>query len=153
MRTRSRIPVLEPLEGKALLSSVAAAPVGPVAVASANEGVVVQLTTNQLVYHEGQAVQMTLTETNMTNHDVTISVGPSIDGFYVTKKGKEVWASNTGPQPQYILLKTLAPGQSFTLTATWNGQSNIGSASTPTGTLVVHSQVAGANTVTIVMRK
>ena len=144
-------PVIEPLEGKALLAALAT-PVAPVSspiVAPVNEGLVVKLTTDHTVYHLGQPVVMTLTETNTSKHDINIGLGPSIDGFFVTQNGHEVWASNTGIQPLFILLRTLKPGESVKLTATWNGHSNLGPASTPTGTLVVHSQIPGAAPVTI----
>ncbi len=147
---RSTNPAVETLEGKNLLTAPAA--VAPL-VAAVEQGLVVKLTTDHMVYHLGQPVVMTLTETNTSQHNITIGLGPSVDGFFVTQNGKEVWASNTGPQPQYILLKTLKPGGSVKLSATWNGHSNVGPASTPTGTLVVHSQVAGAAPVTIQIEK
>jgi hypothetical protein len=155
MMKRSTNPAVETLEGRTLLTAPATAPVVPGApiIASAVQGLVVKLTTDHTVYHLGQPVLMTLTETNTSKHDINIGLGPSVDGFFVTWNGHEVWASNTGPQPQFILLKTLKPGESVTLSATWNGHSNIGPASTPTGTLVVHSQVAGAAPVTIEIRK
>ncbi|MGZ3357094.1 MAG: hypothetical protein ACXVBO_19850, partial [Isosphaeraceae bacterium] len=64
-----------------------------------------------------------------------------------------VWASNAGVQPMFILMRTLAPGQSITQSATWNGQSNIGSARTATGHLVVASQVEGVQPVNIQIRQ
>ena len=118
-------------------------------VAPVNQGVKVVLATDHQVYRRGQPVVMTLTETNTSNHTVNVALGPSTDGFSVTQNGREVWASNTGPQPLFIVLKTLQPGESFTLSATWNGHSNLGPASTPPGALAVHSQVAGAAPVTI----
>ena len=149
---RARTLVIEGLEGRALLSAGlrrAQIPVPPPIVAPGNEGVKVVLTSDHLVYHRGQPVVMTLTETNTSNQTVTVPLGPSTDGFYVTQNGREVWASNTGPQPLFILARTLKPGESFTVSATWNGHSNIGPASNPTGVLVVHSQIAGAAPITI----
>ena len=146
------MPAVERLEGRALLSAGlrrAQIPVAPPMVAPVSQGVKVVLATDRQVYHRGQPVVMTLTETNTSNHAVTVPLGPSTDGFYVTQNGREVWASNTGPQPLFIVLKTLKPGESFTLSATWDGHANLGPASTPTGALVVHSQVAGAAPVTI----
>ena len=69
------------------------------------------LATDRQVYHRGQPVVMTLTETNTSNHAVTVPLGPSTDGFYVTQNGREVWASNTGPQPLFVVLKTLQAGR------------------------------------------
>jgi hypothetical protein len=149
---RNRMPTVERLEGRALLSSGlrrAQIPVTPPTVGSVNQGVKVVLATDHQVYRRGQPVVMTLTETNTSNHAVTVALGPSNDGFSVTQNGREVWASNTGPQPLFLVLKTLKAGASFTLSATWNGHSNVGPASTPGGALVVHSQVAGAAPVAI----
>ena len=149
---RSRIAAVEPLESKELLSAVvrleSVRPAPPI-VAKVNEGLKIVLTTDQKVYHKGQPVVMTLTETNTSNQTVTVALGPSTDGFYVTQNGVDVWASNTGPQPLYLLVKTIKPGATLTLSATWNGHTNIGPPSSPTGTFVVHSQIPGAAPVTI----
>jgi len=96
----------------------------------------VSLTTDRSYYNLGQPVNMTLTETNNSSHDVTVDFGPTIDGFSITHNGATVWVSNHGPQPQYILWETLKPGQSFTLKATWNGMPN-----EPTGVFVVHNEL------------
>ncbi len=149
---RTLIPAVERMEGRALLSAGlrrAQIPVSPPVVAPVTQGLKVVLATDHRVYHQGEPVVLTLTETNTSNHAVTVPLGPSTDGFYLTQNGREVWASNNGPQPLFIMLKTLNAGQSSTLTATWNGHSNAGPAAMPTGTLVVHSQVAGAAPVTI----
>lgn len=95
---------LEPLEGKALLS-----------------GLSYSITTNQSSYAPGQAVEMTFQETNVSDKAITVQEGPSIDGFDVLQGGRMVWRSNSGMNPMYIALDTLQPGQSLTLTATWNG--------------------------------
>ncbi|MGD0044562.1 MAG: hypothetical protein ABSE84_29855, partial [Isosphaeraceae bacterium] len=79
--------------------------------------------------------------------------GPSLAGFFVTHNGRGVWASNTGVQPMFILMRTLEPGQSITQSATWNGQSNIGPARTATGHLVIASQVEGVQPVNIQIRR
>ncbi len=142
----ARRPVVESLEEKCLLTSVAGA---EAVVPSTASGLKVTLATNQKHYHQGQAVAMRLTETNTTNHAVTLTVGPGSDGFDVTKNGKTVWISNSGPQPQYLEAKTLQPGESFSLSATWNGHSNMGPAVNETGVLVVHSQMSGSPAVTI----
>jgi hypothetical protein len=117
---------------------VAVAPVAPVTPApvspGATSGVAISLTTNQSTYLLGQTVQMTLTETNDTKHDVTVRVGPSVDGFSITQNGQIVWQSNSGMQPDNIRLEVLAPGQSLTVTASWTA--------TVTGTLVAQNQMA-----------
>jgi hypothetical protein len=119
------------------------------------------LTTDKSVYQVGQTVTMTLTEKNTSNQTLLIGDGPSVDGFFVTQNGATVWRSNAGPQPFFIREISLAPGQVFTLKATWDGHPNSAFGggeltATPTGTFVVHSQViqsgAQANTVTITVQ-
>jgi hypothetical protein len=149
---RARIAAVEPLESKSLLS--AGAPLvhvraAPPIVARVDEGLKVVLTTDQKVYHKGQPVVITLTETNTSKQTEMVALGPSTDGFYVTQNGVDVWASNAGPQPLYLVVKSIKPGASLTLSATWNGHTNIGPPSSPTGTFVVHSQIPGAAPVTI----
>ena len=112
MRRTNRLAV-ESLEGKTLLS-----------LATPASGVVATLTAVRSTTSAGTQVVATLTETNRTNHDVTIAVGPSIDGFVATQGGKTIWASNPGLEPQFLTVKTLGPGQSFTIGATWDGRSN-----------------------------
>jgi len=85
----------------------------------------VSLTTDHSFYQLGQPVNITLTETNISSHDVTVECGPCIDAFFITQDGAAVWTSaNKGPVPMYILVETLKPGQSLTLKATWNGMPN-----------------------------
>src|SRR5271166_3412751 len=122
-------------------------------IAPLSQGLVVKLSTDHQVYRRGQPVVITLTETNTSQQDITVESGPSLGGFFVTHNGRKVWASNTGVQPMFVLLRTLEPGQSITLSATWNGRSNIGPASTPTGHLVVGSQVEGVYPVDIQIRR
>jgi hypothetical protein len=139
MRPRFR-PTIEPLEAQTLPSGVlpAVAPVSPAPVT-------LTLTTDKAEYQSGQPVHMTLTETNTSGHQVTITDGPSVDGFYVTQKGATVWRSNAGAQPMFLRVVDLLPGQSYTLSATWDGHSNDPSGSDGpllTGTFQVHSQVS-----------
>ena len=151
---RSRGLVLETLEGKVVLAAIAtpAAPVSPPMIAPLSQGLAVKLSTDHKVYRQGQPVVMTLTETNTSQHDITVQSGPSLGGFFVTHNGRGVWASNAGVQPMFILIRTLEPGQSITQSATWNGQSNIGPSLTPAGHLVVGSQVEGAQSINIQIR-
>jgi hypothetical protein len=151
----SRGLVLETLEGKVLLAAIATpiAPVSPPIIAPVSQGLVVKLSTDHHVYRRGQPVVITLTETNTSQHDITVEPGPSLGGFFVTHNCRRVWASNAGVQPMFILVRTLEPGQSITQSATWNGQSNIGPAWTATGHLVVGSQVEGVQPVNIHIRR
>ncbi len=75
----------------------------------------------------GTSVELSFTETNVSGHTLSVSYGPIDDGFTATMAGHSVWVSNAGPQPQFLELKTLAPGQSVTVTATWDGHSNTAS--------------------------
>jgi hypothetical protein len=114
---------LETLEGRALLS-----------------GLSYSLTTNQSSYQTGQPVVMTFQETNVSNQVIQVEDGPSIDGFNVTQGGKVIWRSNAGVNPMFIVSDPLQPGQSLTLTATWNGVPNGGS-SPVSGTFVITNQL------------
>jgi Intracellular proteinase inhibitor len=122
MTRRTRLN-LEILEGRSLLSALA-----------------YSLTTNQSTYEPGQPIEMTFSETNESGRSISVGEGPSIDGFNVTQDGTTVWRSNAGANPMYILLKTLAPGQSLTLTATWNGIPTGGS-SPMSGQFVITNQL------------
>jgi hypothetical protein len=92
------------------------------------------IATNQHKYSPGHTVAMTFTVTNNTSETVSVPIGPSIDGFSVTSSGKTIWTSNSGVTPDFIALRTLAPGQSIHLTANW-------SAPSMTGTFAVHNQL------------
>jgi hypothetical protein len=123
MMRRTR-PNIEPLEGRSLLS-----------------GLAYSLTTNQADYQVGQPVEMTFRATNVSSQPVTVGEGPSIDGFTVAEGGSVVWRSNAGINPLYIALDTLQPGQSLTLTASWDGVPTGGSAPA-SGTFVISNQLA-----------
>jgi hypothetical protein len=124
MRRRTRLSV-EQIEPRRLLSALA-----------------YSLTTNQSTYQAGQPIDFTFTETNTSAAPVNIAVGPVNSGFDVVHDGVTVWASNTGIQPQFLRLETLEPGQSATLTGTWNGVPNLVPPSVLTGTFTVTNQQA-----------
>jgi hypothetical protein len=92
------------------------------------------LTTNQSSYVLHQVVAMTFTETNDTGHVVSVDMGPSFDGFFVTRGGKTIWRSNPNA-PDFVVLRRVLPGQSITLTADWT-------APAMAGTYVAHNQLA-----------
>jgi hypothetical protein len=143
-----------PIELHASVDGLTADAPAPVPLPPAANPAVV-LTTDRAVYQAGQPVIMTVTETNNGSQPISIEYGPSIDGFFVTQNGVEVWRSNLGPQPLsralFIGLETLQPGQSFSQSATWNGQANEGPQASEmlTGDFQVHSEVSGSNTVAI----
>ena len=116
---------VEFLESRALLSAVSA-----------------RMTTDRSVYSVGQPVQLTFTETNDTNKPIVVDEGPSIDGFVIEQNNTVVWRSNAGINPMFIAVRQIQPGQSLTLTATWNGVPNVGTSTTAvaTGTFVVVNQ-------------
>jgi hypothetical protein len=120
---RRWLPCAEALEGKTLLSPLAAT-----------------LTTNRHAYRAGEVVRMTLTETNASNQDVTVGIGPSVDEFFVAHHGARIWCSTRPAVPELITERTLAPGQSLTLCARWR-------ATGATGTYLVTNQAAPAGPV------
>jgi hypothetical protein len=122
MARRTRLN-LEPLEGRSLLSAIA-----------------YSLTTDQSTYQPGQPIEMTFQETNESGRTISVEDGPSIDGFTAAQDGTTVWRSNAGANPMFILLKTLPPGQSLTLTATWDGIPTGGS-SPASGQFVITNQL------------
>jgi hypothetical protein len=133
-------PSVEGLENKALLSHVAAS-LAPSHFALQhdaklveNASMTVSLTTNKPTYQPGQVVQMKLTMTNNSDHDETVMLGPSMDGFSITHDGTVIWRSNKGFVPQYIMKRILTPGESITLSAHYT-------ALAPTGDFVVHNQM------------
>lgn len=151
LRARYR-PQIERLESLELMTGMPMVPVAvtsvAVAPAATSSSITLTLTTDKSAYQVGQPVQMTLTETNTGTQAIQIADGPSIDGFLVSQNGATIWSSNAGIQPMFIREVTLNPGQSLTLTATWDGHpssnSPLGgeSSATPTGTFQVSSQVS-----------
>ena len=151
--TRPRKLALEPLEEKTLLSTaaIAIALFLPALVASPSPGVSVKLTTDHRVYQAGEPVVITLTETNTSQHAVNIVEGPSTSGFLASRGGRKVWASNAGIEPMFLVSRTLQPGQSITLSATWNGQSDNGSGASVYGRVTIGSQISDTPRVNIVI--
>lgn len=124
-------PRLEPLEHRELLAG------------GGLNDVSMALSTDRPEYHRGQSIVMTLTETNTSQHDMTVYLGPSNDGFIATVGG-EVWTSNPGPQPMWLVPKTIRPGKSITITVRWNGQANFNGSGPVTGHIVIRSELAGS---------
>ena len=112
---RTDRPAVEFLEGKALLSAGLGLP----------SGLVGSLTAAETRTAKGTQVTVTLTETNATNHDVEVALGPGSSDFAATRGGKRAWDTGLGIHPQNIRLETLKPHESITLGNTWDGRSNL----------------------------
>jgi hypothetical protein len=138
-------PAAERLEAHVLLSSVATA----LATGSSSSPIVETVTTNKSIYKVGQPIRITLTTTNTTNNDVVFPNPTLQSSFTVSRDFKIIWKS-TRARPRATPL-TLQPGQTHTVTVTWNGRPNVGSLSrsTPlTGTVEIDNALA-SNTVNI----
>jgi hypothetical protein len=112
MRRSWRLGV-ESLEGKLLLSG-------------ATSGLSASLVATPTTTSAGTSVALTFTETNVSDQEITVTYGPVDDGFTASSGGKSVWVSNSGFEPQYLMLKRLEPEQSITVDGTWDGHSNVG---------------------------
>jgi hypothetical protein len=132
-------PSAERLEAHVLLSSVATA----LATGSSGSPIVETLTTDKSIYKVGQPIHVTLTETNTTNNDVVLPSPTLQTGFTVSRDFKIIWKSKRA-RPVATPI-TLQPGQTHTVTVTWNGRANVGSLSrsTPiTGTVEIDNALA-----------
>ena len=94
--------IVEGLENKALMS-----------------GLSYSLTTDRPTYQVGEPVQMTFTETNSGDQPATI--GPPFDlvQFEIDHDGNSIWGNLMSFSPTTV---TLQPGQSYSQTMTWDGQ-------------------------------
>jgi hypothetical protein len=83
------------------------------------------VTTDQSTYQLGQPIQLNFTETNVGTTPLEVWEGPST--FNITQNGTQVWNSLVPDLYPYTWdlgnysWVTLQPGQSYTLTGTWNG--------------------------------
>jgi hypothetical protein len=151
----SRQLAFEPLEEKTLLSPLPL-PIAlgsPPILAPLSQGLQVTLTTDHRVYRPGQPIVITLTETNSSQHEVNVVEGPSTSGFVSTRNRRRVWASNAGIQPMFVTSQSLQPGQSITLSATWNGLSNLGAGVPVIGRVVIGTQAPGGPHLAILIQR
>jgi hypothetical protein len=130
-------PKTERLEAHVLLSSSA------VTFAPSGSPIVETLSTDKTIYKVGQPIQITLTETNTTSATVVSPTKPGLATFTASQHYKDVWKSPGSRQaaPSF----SLQPGQTHTITVTWNGHANVGShsSSTPlTGTFELDNTLA-----------
>jgi hypothetical protein len=132
-------PSAERLEAHVLLSSVATT----LATGSSGSAILETVTTNKSIYKVGQPIHITLTETNTTNNDVVLPNPTLQSSFTVSRDFKDIWQSNRArPRATPLILQ---PGQTHTVTVTWNGRANVGSLSrsTPiTGTVEIDNALA-----------
>jgi hypothetical protein len=91
-------------------------PPSPTAAPLTMTNIVTTINTDRAVYLPGRPIHMTFTETNEGSAPVQVVASPS--AFEVYQNGSLVWKSDTVPVTTY---ETLAPGESLTRTATWNG--------------------------------
>lgn len=132
-------PSAERLEAHVLLSSVAPAPASEFS----GSPIVETLTTDKTVYKVGQPIKITLTETNTTNAAVVTANLKHGGGFIVSQHFKDIWKSKRAKPAATTF--TLQPGQTHSVTVTWNGRPNVGSLSRSvpvTGTVQVDNTLA-----------
>jgi hypothetical protein len=67
----------------------------------------------------------------------------------ISQSGREVWRSNPGDQPEFVVGHTLHPGQSVTESFAWDGQHPEDVAAHPYGKFVIRDEAGGAKPVTI----
>jgi hypothetical protein len=132
-------PSAELLPAHVLLSSVAPAAASQIS----GSPIVETLATDKTVYKVGQPIKITLTETNTTNADVVSPNMTEHGGFTASRKFKDVWESKRAKPTAATF--TLQPGETHTVTVTWNGRPNVGALprSAPvTGTFQIDNTLA-----------
>jgi hypothetical protein len=130
-------PSAERLEAHVVLSSLATAMPMATVPAAAVSPTTESLTTDKSVYRPGQPVHMTLSVTNTSDADLSIAEMRHGGGFSASHNFSTVWRSDRGRLAVTSL--TLAPGQTHTVTATWNGRSHGARA---TGDFMIDSTLA-----------
>ena len=95
------------------------APAGLTATFQITDPIVSTVTTDQSVYQLGEPVQMTYTEVNTSDQSITIP-HPQPAGFGITHNGTAVMIDAV-IAIYYSGTETIAPGQVFTTSQTWNG--------------------------------
>src|SRR5215469_16044969 len=126
-------PRAEFLERRSLLSgatgsipATALPLLGPAVLVRPDPGFDVVLTTDKTSYAVGEPVDLTLTETNTTDHPISVATG-DVAPLSILQNGSDFWDSDGGPHAIHsnvIELLTVAPGQSVTSHFVWNGASN-----------------------------
>jgi hypothetical protein len=108
----------------------------------------VAVTTNRRVHQVGRPVRFTVTETNISDHDVGVEVYTGCDGFsaYATHNGTLVWRYFQRAY-HYCTRSSgiLHAGASRTFPFLWNGRSNQPGIQIGTGAYTVRAEVDGVS--------
>jgi hypothetical protein len=122
------------------------APEGQTATFQITNPLVSTVTTDQPVYQIGEAVQMTDTEVNTSDQSITIP-HPQLAAFGISHNGTPVLIDAV-PAIYISGTETVAPGQVFTVSQTWNGTPMFGPSAPGdlTGTFVAGYGPAGNDT-------
>jgi hypothetical protein len=105
--------------------------------------------TNLQNYGPGVAVTMTATIRNSSTSSCNIAIGKISPSFNVTNsQGVLVWGSCGAPThptgcPQFLVNQNLAPGGTYSTTATWDQRSDASSTRVPAGTYTLATQFNG----------
>jgi len=139
MHRRAR-PDVEFLEAKALLSGFTApAHSGWAAFAPAGSPIAYTLTTDRSSYAVGQPVRITLTMTNVSDHNVPYDFGPADDAFTAGQGGVVAWDSSVGLGRIPIGSSMLSPHETERVPGVWYGNFNEGAPAHPQGPFQIRS--------------
>ncbi len=140
-------PSVKRLESHVMLSSAAMSITTP-SIASAAPPIKETLTTDKSIYKVGEPIHITLTETNTMDSVVTLPSLQQSGVFTASRDLRVLWRSKV--QKPESAATTLAPGQTRTISMTWNGSANVGSAPRSTrltGTLHIDNTLANDSVV------
>ena len=141
-KNRGCRPSIERLESHVLLSATATA------FGSTAPPITETLTTDKSIYKVGEPIHITLTETNNTSSTITMPSMQQSGEFTASRDFKVVWRSKV--QQSDSAATTLAPGQTTTISTTWNGSPNVGSSPRSTkltGTIHIDNTLANDSVV------
>ena len=82
-------------------------------------GISYSLTTDQSAYEVGEPIQMTFTETNTGDQAMTLGLPYNLLQFGISHQGYTIWGNLVSFSQTTV---TLQPGQSYSQTVTWDGQ-------------------------------
>jgi hypothetical protein len=114
--------------------------------APAPEPLATSITTDQSTYAPGEPVKMTFTATNNGAQPIAVLTGPA--SFQISENGTAIWNATSNLSYSETSWTTLAPGQSYSQTASWNGLPNTGTLSSLPGVFTVSNFLDQANDTT-----